>query len=68
MFPNLSIVNDPEGISVIGGKTGILLNRKDTCNVSIVLINEAGRVSLELLHISKFIFNMTSYIIIFRYI
>ena len=54
IFPNISIVNDPEGLSVIGGKTGILLNRKDTCNVSIVLINEAGSVFLESVSISKF--------------
>ena len=49
-------MNDPEDISVIGGSTGILLNRKDTCNVSIILINEAGSVSLETVSISKFIY------------
>ena len=38
-----------------------MLNRKDTCNVSIVLMNEAGNVSLETVSISKFIFNMISY-------
>ena len=35
---NVLIINSPEDISIVG-ESGILLNSKDVCNMSIVLIN-----------------------------